>query len=173
MANSQWLKKIHRMKRFSIGGKKPPKAKARRPETVPGFQELKRQASQIFDKPKFKHTDPGKRLVSDILEEFAEPLCRDAPPYETEKKILSFCFFVWNISLLPVNKQEKELNGMLQAMGVHGGEDEKMLREQIQFLMLRKKALFSEYKMFIYGWELTESPDGLHHLSVSYNEGQY
>ena len=164
--------KNHRMKR-SIGGKKPPKHRAKSPEAVFGYDELKRQSDEVFGKPgKYKTTDPGKRKVSDILLEFSEPLRQGDPPFEVEKSIIGFCILVWNISLIPQNEQEQQINRMLKELGVLGEKDEKGFREDIRMLMDRKKWFFPEYKMFIVSWHVGESADGLH-LSVSYNEADY
>jgi len=103
---------------------------------------------------------PGQVKMSQVLMEFIEPFADFFDPEgKTEWELLiAIGIVAWNVSLFePVNQEElidDFLNSSREEEGLMTQEDEKHMREMIEFMASFKNYAFSEYRRFIVDYDL-------------------
>ena len=103
---------------------------------------------------------PGQVKMSQVLMEFIEPFADFFDPEEKAEweLLIAIGIVAWNVSLFePVNQEEMIddfLNSSREEEGLMTQEDEKNMREIIEFMASFKNYAFSEYRRFIVDYDL-------------------
>ena len=110
---------------------------------------------------------PGSEKMSEVLPAFAEPLLEyvsdDRPGFE---KAISIAAFAWNLSLLPEEEWESQIDDI--AHEISQSDDEiRMVTSMIQMLVQRRIQLFADITRFICDFEILDQKNGWHLNVVS------
>jgi hypothetical protein len=89
----------------------------------------------------------------------------DADTLVAMKNLVGMGAMVWNITLMPPNKQKEQIQKLLKTMKPEP-EDAELLYRMIGDMMQRKQALYPEVHRFIVSFEVEDTGDGWH-LSVA------
>jgi hypothetical protein len=106
---------------------------------------------------------PGMARMSEVLEEFAEPIMKDCDDEHVIRSSYYFAAAAWNMALMPDGMLEKSVSETLD--GLVSGDDPEgraVMREVLLSLLHRKRTLFADNRRFILGLELKRTPTGFH-----------
>lgn len=106
---------------------------------------------------------PGVARMSEVLEEFAEPIMKDCDDEHVIRSSFYFAAAAWNMALMPEEMLDKNVSEALD--GLVSGDDPEgraVMREALMFLIHRKRTLFADNRRFILGIELKRTPTGFH-----------
>lgn len=98
--------------------------------------------------------DGKKRLMSDILIEFAEPMLEGATDIEDYRKAFYYCMVVWNLADLEGEIREEfriSMSKTMEASGIPLAESEYVLETMLE----RKEKYFKGVQRMIVDYDLT------------------
>ncbi|MBD2156164.1 hypothetical protein [Leptolyngbya sp. FACHB-16] len=106
------------------------------------------------------HWNEGEIKTSEVLEAFVKPFLNATKNTEQRKKLLAIAAFAWNITLLPEDQQQAEIDNIVQSIaGSDNPQLEQDTREILAELMERKLAYFASHRRYILDYELKETPN--------------
>jgi hypothetical protein len=108
---------------------------------------------------------PGEIKMSDALEEIIAPFVDDADTLVAMKNLVGMGAMVWNITLVPPDEQEEQIQKLIKTMGPEP-ENAEIFYRMIHEMMQRKQALYPEVHRFIVSFEVEDVGDGWH-ISVA------
>ena len=109
---------------------------------------------------------PGKKM-SEVLQEFAEPLLDTPDGDEYFEGIISLAAISWNISFLPEKKQQKRLRHIVHKIGKSDPLASIDVEDCIRMLLERKKTLFADDRRMVVNFEVVDEKDGQRLLVMS------
>lgn len=112
-----------------------------------------------------EHGLSGRVKMSEVLQEYASPLLKEAKDIDSVRIAIVTAAICWNIASMPENKQEDLVRDALAEISKAGG-DYKTGREIIEMLIGRKKMFFSGYNKLVLNQEVVPLSDGGYHLTV-------
>ena len=160
----------HNLKRGPAGERELAPPQAPRPEREEGSGILKRFARRAQAKGITTLINPaGREKMSEVLDDFVQPyynLIGD-DTLESRRKMLTLAVAAWNVTLLPEDQQEEQIDSLIEK-GMPGlsRDDKKAARSLIQSMIDWKQSQFADNKRFIMSFELTETQEG-YHLAVA------
>ena len=124
-----------------------------------------RKGRKVF----FEDYEDGSDSVrmSEIIIDLAEPLLERARSYEEKRKVLEMAIVVWNISMLPKDKQKKLLLDFGRSLFGNPSEENRPGFAMLAEMLHRRYAHFSRIRRFIVDYELEER-DGTPYLTVGH-----
>ncbi|MCI5147934.1 MAG: hypothetical protein D3916_00740 [Candidatus Electrothrix sp. MAN1_4] len=142
--------------------RKKKKLKKKKP-TQPRKTAQARLAKKIRRSGKKVSVNPqGLERMSDVIEEFAEPLLADCRNADEAKKAIQFAMIVWNLTLLPEKEQDNKIQEMLDALSPSDKIDAiTQTRYFINLLITRKKKMFPDIKRTVIDFQLSGSGSNL------------
>jgi hypothetical protein len=109
----------------------------------------------------------GREKMSEVLEDFIDPLRGMASTEDEFRKLLMLGSLAWNAALLPEDKRRAMIEETLGAGFSRAGEAERdAVREIVELLVRRKLEHFAANQRAIISFELTDTGDDFH-LSVA------
>lgn len=96
------------------------------------------------------HPRTGEKM-SEILEEFAQPLLAHAQSDEEIRKALGMATIAWNCAIAPPDAR-REFEQL-----IHSKFEDSVMRDVFDFLIARKHALFPENKRMILDYDMDRS----------------
>jgi len=100
----------------------------------------------------------GYRKMSEVLLDFARPLL-DEYVDDDFQSIISFSAVCWDISFMPEEKQQKELEYFLDLMEINKPADRQQVKNEARILLERKKLLFSDDKRMVMNFRIVDEGD--------------
>jgi len=100
--------------------------------------------------------------ISEVIQDFAEPLLLLREDDKFTKKAISVAIMIWNISLLPKEKQEEALQEITS--GFSKSDDPDYLTRMMSIfdiLIERKKNYFTNYKKLIVDYQISGAGNNL------------
>ncbi len=115
---------------------------------------------------KVVHNSPAREKMSDVLEEFVQPLEDPADTEESYMKLLTLGMLAWNAALQPEDQRQAFIDRMI-AVALPGApqRDRATVRQVVDMLIQRKQQLFPNNRRVIISFSLTDRGDDFH-LSV-------
>ena len=108
----------------------------------------------------------GYEKMSDVLNEFIEPYLETVNNISDYKSLVMMSVIAWDVSLLPIDKQEEGLESMTSELFADApAEIENDMRSIINKLIARKNKYFSSIKRFIVDYTVRDTGRD-YHLSV-------
>jgi len=105
--------------------------------------------------------------MSEVIIDFAEPMLKHSKSFEDQRKALETAILLWNISMLPEEKQvEHTLNLGINLCG-EPSEANMELYRILAYMLARRQSLFSGIPRFVQDFEVLEQPGGFH-LNVAH-----
>ena len=147
--------------------KKRIKPKKQKPNAKRAFKKLEQQVKQNMGKAfgGVVYNAPGEIKMSDALEGIIAPFVDDADTLVAMKNLVGMGAMVWNITLVPLDEQEEQIQKLIKTMGPEP-ENAEILYRMIHEMMQRKQALYPEVYRFIVRFEVEDVGDGWH-ISVA------
>jgi hypothetical protein len=108
---------------------------------------------------------PAARKMSEVLLDFARPML-DIVDDEGFKNVIIFSALCWNLSFVPEQKQQKQLQPILDELSKSDPLMRPELNAWARALLDRKKAFFANDRRMVLDYEVTEEKDS-HHLFVA------
>jgi hypothetical protein len=138
------------MKRKKKKLKKKKTTQARKPAQAGLVKKMRTSGKKVAVNPK------GLERMSDVIETFAEPLLRDCRSDNEIKKAIKFAIIVWNLTLLPENKQDNKIEELVKALSPSGKIDEiTQTRYFINLLITRKRKKFPDIKRTVIDYQFS------------------
>jgi hypothetical protein len=109
--------------------------------------------------------DPVK--MSEIIIDFAEPLLKHAKSFEDQRKALETAIIVWNISMLPKEKQVEQILNFGEGIVGELAEGNVDFYGVLAFMLARRHSLFSGIHRVVQDFDVLEQPGGFH-LNVAH-----
>lgn len=131
---------------------------------------LQRVKERTVDTVKeIRYTPPNTEKMSEIIIDYAKPLLDAAKNEEEQKRAITIAVTIWNLSLLPEDGQSECIKEIANIIGTsdRGGTFSKNDNEILNYLIKRKKVLFSEINRMVVDYEFVETPDDFHLNIVS------
>jgi hypothetical protein len=97
---------------------------------------------------------PGKKM-SEVLLDFARPLL-DEYGDDDFQSIIGFSAACWDISFMPEEKRQKELESLLDLMEINNPADRQQVENQARMLLERKKSLFADDKRMVKNYHIVD-----------------
>jgi hypothetical protein len=99
---------------------------------------------------------PDQEKMSEVLLDFARPLLElsDDDDFDNVIALAAAC---WNTALLPQEKQETSIKGLIDIVSSGTREDVQMVREIVRMLLERKRRYFPNNKRFIADYQISNS----------------
>lgn len=107
--------------------------------------------------------------MSEIIINFARPLLDVANNGEEQKKTITIAVTIWNLSLLPEKTQSEYINEIKKIMSASGKNRDFSESDNgvFNYLMKRKKLLFSDINRMVVDYDFVETTKGFHLNIVS------
>ena len=136
------------------------KKKQRRMQKRPSLkQKVKAQNPNM----QINEVDDGEKMSAIILR-FIDPFMSHVTNKASFEKLIVVATLVWNLSLLPSEKQQEELIALRSQLSAEGGWRPEM-DIVVAMMLKRKRQLFDDIKRFVIDYKITERGDQ-YHLSV-------
>jgi hypothetical protein len=101
---------------------------------------------------------PDQEKMSEVLLDFARPLLELSDDDDHFDKVIALAAACWNAALLPQEKQEASIKGMIDIISSSGTRDDvQMARETVRVLLERKERYFPDNKKFIADYQISNS----------------
>jgi hypothetical protein len=112
----------------------------------------------------FEISPKNTEKMSEIIAEYAAPLLDVAKNFEEQKKAVSLAISMWNLSLLPENKQPQYLKKIESVISssTKGDEFTKEREEIFNYLINRKRKFYQDINRLVQDYEIFETPEGFH-----------
>ncbi|MFH0727196.1 MAG: hypothetical protein V2B19_12755 [Pseudomonadota bacterium] len=133
---------------------------------------------RLLQRAKADATDAGMELsvappttekMSEIIIYFAKPLLDAASNTDEQKKALTVAILIWNLSILPEKMQSKQKNKIKKLLNISNTDDPLDGGYRVvNFLIQRKKLAFPNINRMVMGYEIIDTPRGIH-LNVTSN----
>jgi hypothetical protein len=108
----------------------------------------------------------GEVKMSEVLEDFVEPYLDMTTSRDQRLKLLAIAVFAWNLTLMPEDQQQQELDKIVTELAKGQGRQMKQdIREILEEMMERKRQFFAQHQRYILDFELRERRNDFH-LSV-------
>jgi len=117
--------------------------------------------------------DPkGMEKMSEVIENFAEPLLEDCENDKDIKKIIKFAILVWNLTLIPDDdKQKNEIQNFVDTLSTSNDANEiRHFKHYTNLLVTRKRKMFSHIKRAIIDYQFSGSGSNLR-LNIASTKG--
>lgn len=111
--------------------------------------------------------DPYHKKVSDIIQNFSEPLINMANTEEAIKVTIDFCIVAWNLAVSKNKNPEKADDLFNSYINAYDEEIRESMRNNMNFMISRKDKLFSEDNVMIADYQLYFDKDGNMNFSVA------
>ena len=108
--------------------------------------------------------NPNPVKMSDVLEEFADPLWEEAMPPHAYHKLLSMATVGWNIALLPEEQRDDYIKNFLKQVKEEFSSDTVDL---LHYFIERKETHYKEIKRMIVDFEIARLDNKVQHLTVA------
>ncbi|MCI5122275.1 MAG: hypothetical protein D3908_14025 [Candidatus Electrothrix sp. AUS4] len=100
----------------------------------------------------------GTVRMSDVIENFAEPLLTDCRSDDDIKKVIQFAVVVWNLTMFPEDEQDKRIQEFAETLCPPGNTDQiNETKIFINSLIKRKKELFPHIQRIVVDYQLSGS----------------
>ena len=132
------------------------------------FQRVKDQS--IDSGKEFRVAPPNTEKMSQIIIDYAGPLLYVAKNREEQKKAITLAVIIWNLSLLPDERQSENINKIKKIMTPKSGNGGDLLEnddEVFNYMMERRKVFFPDVNRLVVDYEFVETPKGFHLNIVS------
>lgn len=108
------------------------------------LEKLKKTGRQVVVNPK------GEVRMSDVLQDFAEPLLMETSTDDEVKMAIRFAILVWNASLMPKPEKEKELKALITQLSKSDNPSQTTtMKFYVDMLLKRKEEMFPDIKRAI------------------------
>jgi len=107
--------------------------------------------------------NPDSVKMSDVLEEFADPLWEESMPPTVYRRLLSMAVAGWNIALFPEEQRHDHIQKFLACLPE---EHRSGAVDLFQYFIHRKETYYKEINRFIIDFELVRLDAKSHHLTV-------
>jgi hypothetical protein len=121
---------------------------------------------KLLPDSKFIRKYNGNKL-SDVINEFAEPLLEKCSSFREQEKMLSLSILVWNMCVTPQEVADNIKKDLHEKICKGDKQTIKDMEEILQYLIVRKNSLYKDDKRFVISYNITKIKDGLH-LEVAY-----
>lgn len=101
---------------------------------------------------------PGKKKMSAVILEYAEPLMEHAENVEQQNKAIAMAIICWNASLLSGEDRDRIL---AEAFAETGDMEDSGTQEVLEFMLNRKQELFPDNKRMVADWIVKDKGDQL------------
>ena len=130
------------------------------------MRKLRRIGAPARDRvePLRQDTADSPKKMSQVLLDFARPLL-DTVDDDGFKNVIIFAALCWNISFLPEQKQNKELQSVLDELSKSNPLMRPELEAWAKALLRRKKAFFTDERRMVVNYKVVETEDS-HRLFV-------
>ncbi len=105
--------------------------------------------------------------MSEIIIDFAEPLLKHAKSFEDQRKALEMAIIIWNISMLPKEKQVEQILNFGEDLAGEPTQDSQEVYEVLTYLLARRYSRFPGIHRLVQDFEVLEQPGGFH-LNVAH-----
>ncbi|MDU9050716.1 MAG: hypothetical protein Q3M30_17855 [Candidatus Electrothrix sp. Rat3] len=100
--------------------------------------------------------------MSDVIEKFAEPLLTDCRSDDEIKKSIQFAVVVWNLTMLPEDKQDKIIQELVEVLSPPGNIDQiNQAKLEINSFINRKKEMFPNIQRTIIDYQFSGAGSNL------------
>jgi hypothetical protein len=105
--------------------------------------------------------------MSEVIIDFAEPLLKQAKSFEDQRKALEAAIILWNISMLPEEKQVEHTLRLGTDFWGEPSETNMELYRILAFMLARRHSQFPGIRRIVQDFEVLEQPGGFH-LNVAH-----
>ena len=128
---------------------------------------LKQKSGQalLLEKIRKSKGFPNKRIIvepkgaermSEVILHFAEPFLEECKDEETEKKVIGLAILIWNVSLLPKEKQDQSIQKICSGTSPSNDADGfATALHYVNMLLERKKKYFPDNKRAIRNYQIS------------------
>jgi len=132
-----------------------PKSKVKKKNKKSG-----KNQGDIFNTNRLVQTKTKK--MSEIILEFAEPLLEEASDMQKGESAIAFSVIVWNLSLMPLEEQEKQKEYIIKEFSNKDKSFTKDMVEIMEILLERKNKYFSNVRRLVVNYEVGVTNEQLH-----------
>ncbi len=98
----------------------------------------------------------GIEKMSEVIENFSEPLLVGCTSDEHRKSAIQFAIIVWNLSMLPEDEQDNCIQVTVNTLSASGNIDEiSQLKGDINSLLNRKKVMFPHIQRAVVDYQFS------------------
>ncbi|MCI5140083.1 MAG: hypothetical protein D3922_17120 [Candidatus Electrothrix sp. AR1] len=92
----------------------------------------------------------GIEKMSEVIENFAEPLLADCRSDNDIKNAIQFAVVVWNLTMFPEDEQDKRIQELVETLSTPGNIDQiNQVKLEINSFINRKKKMFPHIQRVI------------------------
>lgn len=102
---------------------------------------------------------PGEARMSEVILKFAEPWLEPSDEGEFYRKAIPVAIMAWNASFLSREKQQEMIDYLIGNLGIRD-QHALAFRLEVEKLIERKHAKFSDVKRYVTNYEITSSEGG-------------
>lgn len=100
--------------------------------------------------------------MSEVIENFAEPLLADCRSDDDIKKAIQFAVIVWNLSMLPKDQQDKKIQELVDTLSTPSNTDQSnQAKLYINSLITRKKEMFPHIQRTVIDYQFSGAGSNL------------
>ncbi|WP_339133741.1 MAG: hypothetical protein WGN25_13580 [Candidatus Electrothrix sp. GW3-4] len=104
----------------------------------------------------------GIERMSEVIENFAEPLLADCRSDDDIKKAIQFAVIVWNLSMLPKDQQDKKIQELVDTLSTPSNTDQSnQAKLYINSLITRKKEMFPHIQRTVIDYQFSGAGSNL------------
>lgn len=114
----------------------------------------RKSESGLLPSGDFQFGPPGAEKMSTVLEEFVKPFLADTEDFEDIRGLYGLAVAAWNTALLPLEKQQAELDASISRMRPESAAAIRAHRDLLNQLIRRKQKDFASNRRAIIGFEV-------------------
>jgi hypothetical protein len=152
---------------YLMARKKPSRKKSKSKSlSLTSFRNMLKNLEQLGMAKDLLINPPDQAKMSEVLLEFARPLLDPSGDDEHFDKAIALAAASWNAALLPAEKQEASIEGVIDKISSSGARDADTareinanLKEIVLMLLERKRSQFPDNKRIIVDYQISSSKD--------------
>jgi hypothetical protein len=107
-------------------------------------------------------TPKGIEKMSEVIEDFAEPLLADCKSDNEIKKSIQFAVLVWNLTMFPEDEQDRIIQELVETLSPPGDIDQiNQAKLEINSFINRKKEMFPHIQRVVIDYQFSGTGSNL------------
>jgi len=107
-------------------------------------------------------TPKGIEKMSEVIENFAEPLLADCRSDDDIKNAIQFAVVVWNLTMFPEDEQDKRIQELVETLSTPGNIDQiNRAKLFINSFINRKKKMFPHIQRAVIDYQFSRTGSNL------------